>query len=155
MSRFGVGIRYTLNRSAKKQGMETMKWEEVWLLRQHHVNLHTYLQPAERVTVFLGDTDIHCEALSFSILWEKGLNVFLIIQSFTHSSTSCGLHPVCVCVCVCACACAQLCLTLWDAMDCNTPLSMGFPGQEYWNCHFLLHASSMVGIKRLNCTMGT
>ena len=130
MSRFGVGIRYTLNRSAKKQGTETMKWEEVWLLQQRSINLYTYPQPAERVTTFLGDTDIHCETLSFSILWEKGLNVFLIIQSFTHSSTSvacilcvCVCVCVCVCLCVCACACAQLCLTLWDAMDCSPPHS--------------------------------
>ena len=31
---------------------------------------------------------------------------------------------------------AQLCLTLCDPMDykpCQAPLSMGFPGQEYWS----------------------
>ena len=30
---------------------------------------------------------------------------------------------------------AQLCLTLYDLMDCNrqAPLSMGFPRQEYWS----------------------
>ena len=31
--------------------------------------------------------------------------------------------------------CAQLCLTLCDPMDCNpqSPMSMEFPGQEYWS----------------------
>ena len=33
--------------------------------------------------------------------------------------------------------CAQSCLILCDLMDCshgrNTPLSMGFPRQEYWS----------------------
>ena len=28
---------------------------------------------------------------------------------------------------------AQLCLTLCDSMDCQTPLSMRFPRQEYWS----------------------
>ena len=138
MSRFGVGIRYTLNRSVKKQGMETMWWREVWLLWQCDVNLYTCLQPAERVTVFLDDTDTHCEIL-FSPSVGKAVNVVLIIKSFSHSSTSCGLCPVCVCMRACVCVhacmreCAQLCLTLWDPMDYSPPgsLSTGFPGQEY------------------------
>ena len=38
-------------------------------------------------------------------------------------------------MCVCVCVYAHLCLTLCDPMDysCQTPLSMGFPKQEYWN----------------------
>ena len=40
------------------------------------------------------------------------------------------LNTVCVCVCVCVCVlAAQSCLTL----ACQAPLSMGFPGQEYWS----------------------
>ena len=40
---------------------------------------------------------------------------------------------VCVCVCVCVCSVAQLCPTLWDPMDYQAPLSMGFSRQEYWS----------------------
>ena len=35
--------------------------------------------------------------------------------------------------CVHVCSVAKLCLTLCDPMDCQGPLSMGFPRQEYWN----------------------
>ena len=28
---------------------------------------------------------------------------------------------------------AQSCLILGDPIDCQAPLSMGFPSQEYWN----------------------
>ena len=49
---------------------------------------------------------------------------------------------LCVCVCVCARArtrehaVGQSCPTLWDPMDCidcQAPLSMKFPRQEYWS----------------------
>ena len=47
--------------------------------------------------------------------------------------------------------CAQLCLTPCDPMSCSqTPLSMGFPRQEYWSsCHFLLLGSSL--LRDQNC----
>ena len=35
--------------------------------------------------------------------------------------------------CVHVCSVAKLCLTLCDPMDCQGPLSMGFPRQEYWS----------------------
>ena len=39
-------------------------------------------------------------------------------------------NTVCVCVCVCVCVlAARSCLTL----ACQTPLSLRFPGQEYWS----------------------
>ena len=33
---------------------------------------------------------------------------------------------------VCVLSCVQLCVTLWTVAH-QTPLSMGFPSQEYWN----------------------
>ena len=41
---------------------------------------------------------------------------------------------------VCVCSVAQPYPTLCNLTDCQTPLSMGFPRQEYWrgSCHFLL-----------------
>ena len=39
----------------------------------------------------------------------------------------------CAIQCVHVCSVAKLCLTLRDPMDCQGPLSMGFPRQEYWN----------------------
>ena len=49
---------------------------------------------------------------------------------------------VCVCLCVCVCVCARvhtqplshvrLFATLWT-VDCQAPLSLGFPRQEYWS----------------------
>ena len=37
-------------------------------------------------------------------------------------------------MCVC-CMCAQLCLILWDPMNCGlqSPMSMGFSRQEYYS----------------------
>ena len=47
-------------------------------------------------------------------------------------------HPAC-----CCCLVTKSCPTLCDPMNCShphAPLSMGFPGQEYWmGCHFFLH----------------
>ena len=43
-----------------------------------------------------------------------------------------------VCVCVCGCVCVQLLnhdrlfATSWT-VDCQAPLSVGFPSQEYWS----------------------
>ena len=35
--------------------------------------------------------------------------------------------------CMCVCSVAQLCLFLCNPMDCQLPLSMGFPRREYWS----------------------
>ena len=48
---------------------------------------------------------------------------------------------VCVCACVCVCVCVrvclvtQVCLTLYDPIDCSPPdpPSREFSGQEYWS----------------------
>ena len=57
-------------------------------------------------------------------------------QSCPYLSTFSHLAPgsVCVCVCVCACALSHVWyfVTPW-AVDCQTPLSMEFSRQEYWN----------------------
>ena len=61
------------------------------------------------------ETHIACLCLSISIL--------LFIR-------------VCVCVCVRVCVKSlQLCLTLWDPVDCSLPgcCVMGFSKQEYWS----------------------
>ena len=39
---------------------------------------------------------------------------------------------MCVCVCVCVCSVTLDSATLWT-VACQTPLSMGFFGQEYWS----------------------
>ena len=40
---------------------------------------------------------------------------------------------MCVCVCVCVCeSCVRLSETLWT-VACQSPLTMGFPRQEYWS----------------------
>ena len=42
-------------------------------------------------------------------------------------------ETLCVCVCVCVCVYTQLCLTVWDTMDCQITLSMEFSRREYWS----------------------
>ena len=39
----------------------------------------------------------------------------------------------CGCLECCCHLVAKLCLTLFDPMDCQAPLSMGFCRQEYWS----------------------
>ena len=39
---------------------------------------------------------------------------------------------VCVCVCVCVSVCAQLCLTLWDPLDCSPPGSSVHGISQAW-----------------------
>ena len=48
---------------------------------------------------------------------------------------ACVCVRVCVCVCVCVCLVAQVCLTLYDPIDCSPPdpPSREFSGQEYWS----------------------
>ena len=57
-------------------------------------------------------------------------------QSCPYLSTFSHLAPGTMCVCVCVCACALSVVwyfvTPW-AVDCQTPLSMEFSRQEYWN----------------------
>ena len=75
--------------------------------------------------------------------WYPTAFVFLCLTHFTQHTA----FPVYPCCCkwqnfilfyswVCACSVAQLCLTLCGPMDYvvhQDPLSMGFPGQEYWS----------------------
>ena len=60
--------------------------------------------------------------------------IHLFIHTFLYKLTL----QTRVCVCVCVCACTQLCLTLrphelYVAIAHQSPLSIGFPKQEYWS----------------------
>ena len=61
-----------------------------------------------------------------------GSSHFISFTSFPFCSI---FMCVCVCVCVCLLLCAQLCLTLFDPIGYNLPVSMSmeFSRQEFWS----------------------
>ena len=78
--------------------------------------------------VFITKTQHHWVSWITRQLWELKHHLTLTVSGLS----------VCVCVCVCVCAhrctlsCIQLFATLW-IVACQTPLSIGFFRQEYWN----------------------
>ena len=74
----------------------------------------------------------HSSILAWRIPWmeEPGRLQSTGSQRIGHDWATSLSFPYTICVCMYV----QLCLTLWDPMDCSLPdSSVGFPRQEYWS----------------------
>ena len=72
--------------------------------------------------------------------WKAHSSSLVLTCPHSHTWHQALCMCVCVCVCVCVCACTHACTLshIWYfvtplAVACQTPLSMEFSRQEYWN----------------------
>ena len=77
-------------------------------------------------------TEMMCSYCSY-ILGRTQFSFATFLLLFSHSVVSNSLWPLHV--------------TTWT-VACQAPLSMGFPRQEYWSCHFLLQGTHISCIGR-------